>query len=320
MTRIIYTTQYGSQLYGTSTPTSDVDIIDIMVPQYDDLLLQKTSEFSSKHHIHEGLDSTVHSLPKIITDVCNGNSTALEILFSTNGKQEKKLTPIWNRVYLNRHLFLTKQSASLIGYCRSQSKKYDVRGDKMKVVKGLLSLLEKCRSEVDLITTTVGRFYDVYTNALSFVGGQYLTVVNIPQKSGGVVDHLSICGRRIPFTIPSIAILESLEHLEREYGARTKEAADGDGVDWKGMMHSVRIAEQAVEYFKTGFMTFPRPNTKFLTSIRNKEIKYSEVSSLIDQLLLDVEYASNVSTMQEKPVQNAVDNFLLTIYEEMRFV
>lgn len=152
------------------------------------------------------------------------------------------------------------------------------------------------------------------------LGNGYISIVNIPQKTGGAVDHLSICGRKLPFTIPHKAVFNCLFHLESEYGARTKEAAQGDGVDWKGMMHSVRIAEQAVEFFKTGFMTFPRPNAAYLLAIRNKEINYSEVSLLIDKLLLDVEDSARVSTMREKPVQEIVDRCLLDIYEEMRFV
>lgn len=143
VSRVIYTTQYGSHLYGTSTPTSDVDTVSVMVPEYDDLLLQKTGKFASRHNVNDGIDTTVHSISKIVADVCSGNSTALEILFSTAGKQQNESSPLWYKIYRNRHLFLTNQSASLIGYCRSQSKKYDVRGDKMKAVSNLRLMYQR---------------------------------------------------------------------------------------------------------------------------------------------------------------------------------
>jgi hypothetical protein len=316
--RTIYTTSYGSHLYGTSTPSSDLDIVSIIVPKYDDLLLQKTGQFASKHSVVDGLDVTTHALPKIISDICSGNSTALEILFSTSGLQDRQLTSVWSRIYMNRHVLLTKQSASLIGYCKSQSKKYDVRGDKMKAVLDLLVFYNSFIRFYNV--TTVGEMYNKYSEQFKMFGNGYVTVINIPQKSGGAIDYLSICGRKIPFTIHHKAIIDSLEHLYTEYGARTKEAANGDGVDWKGMMHSVRIAEQAVEFFTTGDMTFPRPNANYLLAIRNKEINYHEVSLKIDQLLLDVEASAKVSYLQEKPVQEVVDEMLLDIYEEMRYV
>lgn len=320
MSRIIYTTEYGSHLYGTTTPTSDVDLISIMVPKYNDLLLQNVSQFSSKHTILNKQDVTVHALPKIVKDICDGNSTALEILFSSEGSQVTLKSPIWNKIYNNRLKLLTKKSDSLIGYCRSQSKKYDVRGDKMRAVSDLKAMYLRLNSGFGLSTMTVEEYYDKNHDEFRVLGNGYTTVVSITQKSGGAVDHLSICGRKIPFTIPHYAIIECLNHLESEYGSRTKEAAQGDGVDWKGMMHSVRIAEQAVEFFSNATMTFPRPNADYLLAIRNKEINYNEVSQKIDKLLLDVEATSLISNMQQKPIQEEVDNLLLEIYEEMRYV
>lgn len=309
--RTIYLTIYGSHLYGTHLTTSDMDYVSLMVPKFNDLLLQKASNFASTHTITAGgKDMTVHALPKFIKDLTEGNATALEILFS----MKNTLAPLPRRIWLNRHIFLTKQSRSMIGYCRSQARKYDNRGEKFTHITEMLALIDQ------KIYVGDGNEKIINMNGLikKLTAMSNVSVENIKQTDGTVIPHLVIYHKKCPWTFTVNQLKGMLEQTKEMYGKRTAEAASSKGVDWKGMMHSLRIAEQAVEYFETGHMTFPRPNAAYLKMVRMGLIPYADVSDAIDKMLIKVEEAAEKCTLTEKVDQDTVDTFLLQIYNELR--
>jgi hypothetical protein len=314
--KIIYETTYGSHLYGTNLEISDYDTVQVFVPKVDELILQKTEAFLSSHIITDrGEDVTQHPVAKIVRNAASGNFTAIEILFSTPYTMKKGgvISKEWKNIWLNRANFLTRANKSFLGYCLSQAKKYDHRGEKKRVVDEIYDYMNVLGCN-DIKGQTIAP-HTALLHEIKRIGGHEVSFMGIPQTSEEIVNHLVICGKKIPTTGHIGLIYEVLDRLLETWGGRTAEAARNNGVDWKGMMHAVRIADEAIEYFNTGSIEFPRRNAEFLKKIRKGNIDYNEVSDLIDKLLLDAEAASKVSSLKETVDSAFIDSLLLDIYK-----
>lgn len=88
------------------------------------------------------------------------------------------------------------------------------------------------------------------------------------------------------------------------------------GVDWKALMHAVRICNQAEELLLTGNITFPRPESKELLRIRGGELPYKRVAEMIEHGLERVVEAESVSSLPETAQSNVIRTWILGSYGE----
>lgn len=97
---------YGSHLYGTATPTSDVDIRAIHLPSVDQML---EGDVSNVYESASG-DYVSYSLHKFFAILMNGSVNALELLFAFSNTHS--LTPLRNlynpKWLMATHGFVTK--------------------------------------------------------------------------------------------------------------------------------------------------------------------------------------------------------------------
>lgn len=88
--RTIIRIQFGSHLYGTSTPTSDLDFKSVYVPNARSILLGKAKgSISVKRPKAEGeknyageVDEEAYSLQRYLGLVSEGQTVALDVLFA----------------------------------------------------------------------------------------------------------------------------------------------------------------------------------------------------------------------------------------------
>lgn len=99
-------TVYGSHLYGTSTPTSDVDIRAIHLPSVEQIL---DGDVSTVYESSSG-DYVSYSLHKFFAILMNGSVNALELLFAFSEVQEfNSIRNLYNPKWLMAtHGFVTK--------------------------------------------------------------------------------------------------------------------------------------------------------------------------------------------------------------------
>jgi uncharacterized protein len=94
-------------------------------------------------------------------------------------------------------------------------------------------------------------------------------------------------------------------------GSRRKKEVEKYGYCVKSASHSIRLVTQLTELLKTGYITFPRPNAKFLLKIRNGEFTKEELEKIYSEVRAIAEESRKTSVLPEKPNKKKVwDSYL----------
>lgn len=118
---ILFLTVHGSRAYGTNNENSDIDIKGIAIPDKEYLLGFKNN--FEQAEIREPYDSVIYSLQKFCKLASDCNPSIIEILF-TDPKDWIYASPLYLKLYENRHLFLSKKvKNTFVGYALSQLKR-----------------------------------------------------------------------------------------------------------------------------------------------------------------------------------------------------
>lgn len=308
---------HGSHLYGTNVETSDLDYKAVYIPDGQDILLQRV-----KASIHNGSsqernqpgqeDVESMSLQQFLKLLCQGQTIALDMIFTPENFWVTAPEPEWRAVLSNQDKFLNRQIKAFVGYCRGQARKYAVKIERFRAVEDAYRFFEnayRIRGE-----DPESRIADM-AGLEEFLAGNYgSSLENITLCNGTVVPHVSVCDTRIPVTASLKEAYAVYARKFNEYGKRVARSAENTAQDWKSMMHAIRVASEAVEFLKTGKLTFPRPEAEFLLDIRRGKVPFDQVSEMIEQGLSRVEDALEVSTLPEEPDWQFADHLVASFY------
>lgn len=319
--RNIVTIKFGSHLYGTTTPTSDLDFKSVFIPSARDIMLQRVkgsiNKSRAKSEKEKNLPGEVeeegYSLQRYLDLAAEGQTVALDVLFSPEWSMTEPPAPEWREVVENRARLLTRRSTAFVGYCRQQANKYGIKGSRVAAARAALGVLCILVDEHGS-TPKLGKFEaDV---AKSVAGIEHMLIVDIPLASGTLIRHWDVCGRKLPFTSSIKNARDVVQRLVDEYGQRALQAESQHGVDWKALSHAVRVGTQALEFLATAHVTFPLPNASHILAIKTGYVPYQEVSAEIEDLLERVEAASAVSSLPDQPDREWIDDFVTRVYRE----
>jgi predicted nucleotidyltransferase len=302
--------QFGSTLYGTRTPTSDIDIKGVFIPSARDIVLQQAPKVITDNtklnerakNTADDVDSEFFSLQQYLKLLMDGQTVCLDMLFAPPSMIESK-NYIWDEVYEYRHKFISKQSKAFVGYCRQQANKYGIKGSRVAAVRGVLQALKATGKDEQRLGDVIRDNSYIMNTPIDIASGnnEYVEEIDIRLFNGSVVRHLKVCGRKLPFTIKVKEAVKILQKLFDEYGQRALLAEENAGIDWKAMSHAVRVGREAIDLFETGEIVFPLPYAKHLLEIKTGALPYKEVAEEIESLLELVETAAEKSTLQEIP-------------------
>lgn len=318
---LILETHFGSHLYGTDTPASDFDWKAIRIPSAKEILLQRIKltitdntkvDTTIKNAVGD-VDRETWALHQFFKLVGEGQTVAMDVLFSPPVAWVGEPHPLWLKITDNRHRLVSSKSASFLGYCRQQANKYGIKGSRMKAAE-----LAAERLETLLIMKYNGRLgeFDLWLME-NLSGVEHIEFVDIPTPNGGVVRHLSVCGRKAPYTSSLKTASEIFTKLYTQYGVRARAAKANEGVDWKALSHAVRVGTQAVELLTSGHVTFPRPEAAHLVAIKTGQLTYEEVANEIEDLLTMVEEAALSSTLPSEPDHQFMEDLTLEAYHDI---
>jgi hypothetical protein len=317
--KIIVKMTYGSHLYGTATPASDIDIKGIYLPSARDILLQrikpvivaKTNDTWGEKNSPYDIDCELYSPERFLTSVAKGQSFALEMLFAPDAALVEPAHPLWNEIKQTASLLLTKQAASIVNYCKQQAYKYCQKGLRVAAAKNVLALLLEAEhthgSAAPL--STIGHELKALCLKNSTV-----TIEDILQGPGVTQPSLHVAGKRAMFnaSIKNARII--VQNSINEYGQRALQAELNEGIDWKALSHAVRIGHQALEFLIHQRMTFPRPESAHLRAIKAGSVPIDEVYQEIEQLLSHVQEAEKRSSLPLTYDQTVIDTFIEKLY------
>jgi len=308
---------FGSTVYGTRVPDSDIDYKSVFLPAVPDLLLGRvtrsisTTTKSDKHGKNgaEDIDEESFSLQQYCKLLADGQTVAVDMLFVPLTQHLEEPHPIWMELFENRRHFLSRRSSSFVGYCRTQANKYGIKGSRVAALRSVVEFLQS-RPSKELLIDSAATFAAAATRA------EHIALVDVPGPTG-LVTHLEVCDRKMNLNCTVKYALECYAPILKEYGVRTLQAENNEGICWKALMHAVRVANEAVELLATGAVTFPRPDRELLLQIRKGELPFKGVSELIDVLLETVERATETSALPEKPNKEWIDAFVLRCHLDL---
>lgn len=302
--------KFGSHLYGTDTPKSDLDYKGIALPSIEQIALGKvpkhleyySSGSDKTKNTKDDIDIEVFSLHEFVKLALAGQTVAFDMLHAPSDMLIEN-SPTWCRIVLNRDKFYSKNIHAFIGYAQGQAAKYGLKGsrldDSLRVLNFLNSLPPKQRLEaIDLD---------------SFPKGEHIKMMLSDKHNESCIE---VCGKKLHMKARNEYNASIIQLFYNAYGERAKLAAKNLGVDFKAISHAFRAAHQVKELFTTGTITFPRPEAEFLKQIKNGELRYLDIAPQLDALIDEVKELQLTTTLSEKPDTEFWNKFLLDLVEE----
>ena len=315
---LLYLARSGSQLFGTATPNSDLDVKGVFLPSRESLYLQTAPQQFTRNTNNSGsglknssddVDVTVWSVQFWLKLVLRGDINAVSLLFShtnpsavldgTDAGFEARLRD------LDATRLLSRQLSGMMGFAYAQAVRYTDRGKHLRAVRVAIDHLERA---------TEGLVKDVAPTILMDIADHRLAVERVNDAGQ---RQLVILEKAFDFSARASWALEPLRELERGYGKRSRAAMDA-GVDFKAFSHSLRVLEEIRQLHLTGRVTYPHEPT-FAQQMRDTKLGafgYDALVGFLDEKLTAARAAEAVSILPEKPEREYADAFLLSLYEQ----
>lgn len=300
---------FGSHLYGTSTPESDLDYKGVFMPSIEDLILQRVPKVinlstnkTSEKNTKDDIDYELYSLPYFLKLACEGQTVALDMLHADGDKVEET-SGIWGNICNERSRFYTKNLQAFIGYARKQAAKYGIKGSRLNSVQKIVDMLKEEDIYSQLKMTPYKSLIDNTEHMHEWIGDHS-------------VQGMEVCGKKFQETTKVEYVLRSLTKFLSDYGSRARDAAENKGVDWKALSHALRAAYQVQSILIEGEIIFPLPEADFLTKVKAGEYDYlTVVAPTLEQLMDHIDVLSEESDLPDKVDREYWDRFLVSCYD-----
>jgi len=317
--------KFGSHLYGTTTPSSDMDFKSVFIPTREEILLQRVpgSRTHGPSKVGDGVknkpgdvDFESYSVSRYLQLLMDGQTVAIDMLFAPVSHQEYS-SPTWRYIYAHRDRFLTKKSAAFLGYCRQQANKYGIKGSRVAAAREASELFKMALDEHG----NTAKVAEIPEDVLRTLEGEHTTFEMLPMSSkpGDLGMFINCCGRKVSYTSSIKQAAEVFTRIFENYGDRAKQAESNQGVDWKALSHAVRVGHEALELLDTGNVTLPlKEDIRCLVlAIKQGQLDYQDVAERIESLLFQVEQAAVDSDLREVPDYEFADNLILNVHEHV---
>ncbi|UOL50781.1 hypothetical protein [Escherichia phage vB_EcoM_SCS57] len=313
---------FGSHLYGTSTPESDVDFKEIYVPHARDILTGNVKEHMSKNtnntsskNTKDDVDHELYSLKYFFKLAADGETVALDMLHTPQSLVVKSDLPdVWKYIQDNRSRFYTTNMKSYLGYVRKQASKYGVKGSRLAVLRQALKRSNEWGQYFD--NGAVIRLSHM-KNVLPV--GEFASWVETENEKTGKQTFYNLLDRKFQDTLTNKEFNAILVKLEENYGERARKAEANEGIDWKALSHACRGGLQLLEIYKTGDLVYPLQDAPFILDVKLGKHTFKTVQEFLEDIVDQVEHASEQASkngMQQKVDMSFWDDFLEQVYLE----
>ncbi|QCQ57076.1 thioredoxin [Escherichia phage vB_EcoM_Nami] len=321
---------FGSHLYGTSTPESDVDFKEIFVPPARDILIGNVKEHMSKNtnntsskNTKDDIDHELYSLKYFFKLAADGETVALDMLHTPPELVVKSDLPdVWKFIQDNRSRFYTTNMKAYLGYVRKQASKYGVKGSRLAALRNVLKVVNQIPDQwVDYREdgTQGQRRTKIVDIKHRLPENEFCEWVFHNHEKTGPQTFYTVLGRKYQTTLSLIELKQSLNKLDAEYGERARKAEANEGIDWKALSHAYRAGYQLMEIYQTGDLAFPLREASIIKLIKAGELPFKEVQELLEDTVdlvevLAIQAAKN--GMPDKVDMKFWDKFVEEVYLE----
>ena len=385
MEQLLFETLFGSHLYGTNTPTSDLDIKRIVLPDIDHLLLgkpltnrvKKTNTAKNTKNSVDDVDQEDIPLQVFMQDFVAGQTYAIELAFAIDGTHARQVVHdarMYKLVAYLRTSFLTSNVKSMMGYVFNQANIYSFKGERLNCAREFRDLLitqftdkdagddqlHDCLPDPGLtaykenlaslssglagsrksLDTEIGNSYKEFYGeelgaqvelqrnehlakfkALEVKYPKYFQVTEYDIGEGRMRPCFKVLEKTFPWSNTLGHSIDVADTLIKKYGTRANEAS-ANNVDWKAMMHAVRIIDEGIELLTTHRIVLPRPPEQVA---RLLQIKRGELplDPLKDELVAKLDSLKELSAASGLPLSTApefkerLERFMLAQLREL---
>lgn len=311
----LFTCLYGSRLYGTQTPTSDLDVKHVYLPDLNEMLVgkplankvKKTNTEKNTRNGADDVDEEFLPVQVFARDFMMGQTYALELAFAVDGTHAQQeffapsdlfdmnrgdlsWVPFYRFVRELRTKFLTSNVKALMGYAVNQASLYSFKGERLNVVREVKALLRMTSSAFAGV-----KLGDCMLEDKQFAQMMRATAAKYPKYfqetlydvgDGRMKPCFTLLEKTLPFTDQASHSLRVVEALENRYGTRA-DSASVDNVDWKATMHALRVVDEGLQLLEKGTVQFPfQPQyVERLLSVKRGEVPLDEVKEELNQKL-----------------------------------
>jgi hypothetical protein len=322
MGEILYTTQFGSRLFGTSTPSSDTDIKHIELPDIQGLLVGrrivnrvvKTNTVEDTKNGPDDIDTEFIPIQSLARDFYEGQTYALEIAFSIDGSHARQThydrngqacpmdqtSQFCQFVSELRANFLTSNISAMMGYVVNQANLYSFKGERLNAAKAVKQLLSTGMDDltIDAMMAAKDQTFAAAARKVALDYPKYFTIETYDISAGRRGPCFKMLEKIMPWSIKISKAHEMVAGSIKKYGDRAK-AASADNVDWKATMHAVRIVDEGLALLKNHRIDLPHPpeRAERLLSIRRGEVPLDEIRQELEAKLDQLKELSITNTL-----------------------
>lgn len=340
----------GSQAYGTSTPTSDVDYKGVYVQDVNEILT-----FAYREQVDVNKDECHYEVRRFLQLLKSANPTMLELLYSPEDCIIQT-TKQFQLIVEQRDKFLTKRCLNAFGgYAVMQIKKARgldkkmnwemarverktpmdfcyvyVDGKSVPIEKwlakekmkqehcGLVALnhFRDCYALYYDYSAAYGKEYNRPTNPLGFHGiimekSNELRLSSVPKD---MEPQAVISYNKDGYSSHCKDYKEYQDWLNKRNTQRyVDNQTHGQKIDGKNMLHCRRLLDMAIEIAETGTITVRRPNADYLLKIRRGEVPLPEIIETAEADLLRLNELFAKSNLPDEPSKDFMNDLLLSV-------
>lgn len=325
---------FGSHLYGTSTPESDVDYKEIYIPDARQIMTDSVKNHmtmntndTSSRNTKDDIDHELFSLKYFLKLVSKGETVALDMLHTPPECIVKcELPEVWEFIHANRSRFYTTDMKAYLGYVRKQAAKYGVKGSRVAALREVVEILnntpnEDYDPEWQGATSLSQRKIKLKVKhiASSLPVNEFASWVHTKDDKGGDQVFYEVLGRKFQSSISVEMMKSSIYKIWKEYGDRARQAEQNDNIDWKALSHALRGGFQLEEIYSTGDLKYPLESAEILKEVKVGNIHFKEVQVMLEDVVSNVERLAEVARkngMPSEPDMKFWDDFVEKVYLE----
>lgn len=317
---VLFKTVFGSHLYGTNTPESDMDYKGVFIAPFKDIILgrDRTSVHEDvkisdgQRNTKDDIDVEYIELRTFIKHCLEGQTYAIDMLFST-ATHALEYSPEWEFIIKYREKLLSKNVKPFIGYIKKQTAKYGLKGSRLAELSRIITYLEQFDRKDKLGDVLV---------SIPFEMSEYITTVEqehkFPKEQKVVMEkYIKILEKMHPMNRFIGEVLDACKMYYDQYGERARIAMNNDGVDWKAVSHAYRACYQLIELSNDGQITFPFTGdiANKIRLIKSGELPYTQVQDELPALMdIAVKAVEESMILPDEPDREFWNEFLWKTY------
>ncbi len=304
---VLYTSLFGSKLYGTDTPESDTDYKAVFLPELRTLLrgvaiknsVHSTGKAFSKNGA-EDEDFEYIPVQVFMRDFLGGQSYAIELAFNALQNPDDCHPTFHAMCQELTRKYLTSNVKAMTGYALNQAQKYGIKGTRLNSLMEFARAVEThnvdSKAKLGSSPELCQRLWelsaeDAHVRFQWYHGPKTTDASDLQDPAFSVLEK--VFGLEISFEEAA----GRLEKMMSKYGARSYQARAASGSDWKAISHAMRVIDQAIDILEVGKLEFPLKHAAFYRDVKIGKYTWEYVSEVLQERLEKLENAKATTSL-----------------------